>query len=831
MTPEEAQAVGAAWQARGVPAFPIAISWNESKSKCDKRPLTEHGHSDATLDPEVLAEQIAAKRPRRDEVLGIGLRPGAGGFVIFDGDVIHDRQAADGPGYLLTELRLPPYSYTTSTGSGGVHRWYRKRDELVEVPNVPTWEPHGIEVRADRGWVVAPGTVTPWGTWERAEGSPDWPTVAMIPERAWIDLVGPLPGAYAAPGSTSTSSKAWQRYQPAEHDEQLHPGTLEVLRWLCSPDREHPVDSSLAAFRLRDGGDPYLDLVRPGKNAGTSATLGFIGPGVLKVWSSNWPGLASGVWDLDKLDPLVEVAVEPVTGQVVNPGRYFDKADGLKVATLAADVAGLVGPFATGPGDTLWPWRDGVYVHDDDATVRAAVVGLLGERHRGSHLTNTVQVLKARHTSTVLPAGHDHPDGRYLNLTNGLLDWQAGTLLAHDPAVPSVHRIPLVWDPAATCPATDGFLASLFGDEDGVAEFILEVIAAAIYGGHPFHQRAVMLLGRGKNGKGSFIALLRAVLGSRNVSEVKPQALDANRFASARLYGKLANIAGDVSPTAFVSAERFKEVVAGDVIDAEHKYGQPFSFHPVATILAAFNEMPSTADRSDGFFRRWLVVPFPHRFVDADGDLGKNDRIRDPHIAAAITTPAELSGLLVKVVEALRRLYDRGDFAPPAFVLKASDSFREHGDPVVAFLRDTYRHDPDGFVSRAEIGAAYRAYCEGNGLKIPANSKLYAHVVAAGEAALGYPISERKRNGLRGFLGIEALGTAFRGSWGTYEVPEVPSPLRTGERVTKVPQLPRPSNEARCPVEDCDNTATTGTLKPDGAGWWRVCDDHAERSA
>ncbi|WP_323099428.1 phage/plasmid primase, P4 family [Intrasporangium sp. YIM S08009] len=435
---------------------------------------------------------------------------------------------------------------------------------------------------------------------------------------------------------------------------------------------------------------------------------------------------------------------------------YFDRHDGLRVASLATDVAAEAGPFALGPGDTLWTYRDGVYVDEGDTAVRSSVVGLCGERFRDSHLRNVTHVLKAQHTHVRLPSGTEVPPDTFLNLPNGLLDWRQGLLRRHDPRVPSVHRIPTDWRPEARCPATDRFLRSLFGDDEQVLAFVDEVVAAVLYAGHPFHQRAIMLLGRGKNGKGALLTWLRSLVGDANVAEVKPQALDANRFASAQLYGKLANLAGDVAPTAFTNAERFKEITAGDIIDAERKYGQPFSFHPVATLIASFNEMPATADRSEGFFRRWLVLEFPHRFVDESEATGAEDeRIRDATVTARVTTPQERSGYLNRAVAGLRRLHERGDFLPPPSVTRATERFREHADPVVSFLTEAYSADRDGFTLRSQLKREYDWYCEQNGTKPLSAGKLYEHLPHAAAAALGSSIHPHKRGGERGFLGLQ----------------------------------------------------------------------------
>jgi P4 family phage/plasmid primase-like protien len=488
---------------------------------------------------------------------------------------------------------------------------------------------------------------------------------------------------------------------------------------------------------------------------------------------SDWTGILA--WALNNADSAVrcsihnptrneaatawQAAQHPTPGHPANPDRFFDKREGLLVATLAEQVERSVGPFANGPGDTLWVFRGGVYVDDGEQDVRRVVVNLCGERYRDSYLRNVLQVLKAGHTRVTLLSGTAKPDDRYLNLPNGLLDWRTSTLLPHDPDVPSVHRIPVRWDPRAKCPLTDRFLRDIFGDDDEMIAFVEEIVGAVLYAGHPFHQRAVMLLGEGKNGKGSFLAWLRLLVGDPNVSEVKPQALDDNRFASAQLYGKLANLAGDVAPTAFTNAERFKEITAGDVIQAEHKYGHPFSFHPVATVVASFNEMPATVDRSEGFFRRWIVLPFPHRFVDeSEATSDPDERTRDPQAVSQVSQPPELSGFLNRAVAGLKRLHDRGDFDAPIEALFAMERFREYGDPVVAFLKEMFTADQKGFLSRLVLQTTYKDYCDANGVMPMSPARLYQHLPGAANAALGVRVEQIKRRGDRGFKGLDWKG-------------------------------------------------------------------------
>ena len=56
--------------------------------------------------------------------------------------------------------------------------------------------------------------------------------------------------------------------------------------------------------RVRAG---WVEVCRPGKDDGASATVGRLGAGVVKVWSSNWPGLPAGVYGGHELRKLAGV--------------------------------------------------------------------------------------------------------------------------------------------------------------------------------------------------------------------------------------------------------------------------------------------------------------------------------------------------------------------------------------------------------------------------------------------------------------------------------------------------------------------------------------------
>jgi len=417
------------------------------------------------------------------------------------------------------------------------------------------------------------------------------------------------------------------------------------------------------------------------------------------------------------------------------PARGFiDPRDGLQTLALTAAVDAM-GPLATDFSGRVYTYRDGVWLPDGERAIRHRCVDLLGERYRMMHAATVVDVVRSREPLL----DDEQQDADNLNLPNGLLNWRTYTLGQHSPAVASTVRFPVRWNPTATCPNIERWMGQVFPAD--AREFVEEVIGYALFNGNPLH-KAVLLFGRGRNGKGTFLRLLKALIGERNISSVTPQSLDDNRFRAAELYGKVANLVGDVDPRIFKATETFKQVTGGDVITAERKGGHPFQFTCRALMVAAFNELPRSADTSEGFFSRWIVVPMTAYFPAG---------VADPSVEAKMHTAEELEGLLVLAVRGLNRVMGRGRFEIPASVATEMEAFRRVADPVRAWLEELIEQtEPDRFYPRTELYGHYQRWCHSNGHTVSGAARLYERVEAAGVGLV-----PRKRMGTRGYLVIK----------------------------------------------------------------------------
>ncbi len=425
---------------------------------------------------------------------------------------------------------------------------------------------------------------------------------------------------------------------------------------------------------------------------------------------------------------------EPRDGKVAFGGKRQSLIGkgGLRSASAGSAVL-AEGPIRPAPDGRLWAHTGGVWRPGGDTEVNRRLVGLLGQKYRPSYVKTVTDWLRAQ---PMIDPGAIDPTT--INVADGLLDWRTGQLRPHDPEHHSTVQLPVRWNPDAQCPRIDRFLNEV---APGLSDFLDEVIGYTVAPGNPLH-RAVLLLGGGRQGKGTFLRMVEALIGSVNCASITPHQIADNRFAAASLYGRQANIAGDLEARLIERTDTFKMLTGGDTISAEHKYGQSFTFRSHATMLFSANEPPAVRDHSEGFYSRWIIVPF-------EQTIPPEKRIPEHILDRRLRANTELEGLLARAVAGLRRLMDRGDFDPPDPVRQAGEAFRVATDPIAAWLEERTVVHPDGFSPRRSVAyESYRNWCFENGRKPVGSATFYNRV----RAVPG--VDDHKRGGVRGFLGL-----------------------------------------------------------------------------
>ncbi|MHB1418197.1 MAG: DNA primase family protein [Bacillota bacterium] len=358
--------------------------------------------------------------------------------------------------------------------------------------------------------------------------------------------------------------------------------------------------------------------------------------------------------------------------------------------------------------DALWVYSNGVYRPDGDRVVKTSGQKLLGESAKDNRITETLHYIE-RATMTELP----EPDFQFINVQNGLLEWQTLKMYPHDPKRFDILQLPVIYDEKAICEAFYGYLDSSF--EETIIPLIGEVMGLCIIPSTRF-EKAVMLKGPAGSGKSTLLDTIINLLGYENVSNVPLQDLEENKFARSMLLGKLANIFADLDDRALKSSSMFKTLVTGDMITGERKFGHPFSFRNYARLLFSANKLPGSRDRTTAFYDRWIIIPFERTFRNTEGD--------DKDLRNKLRSPQELSGIFLFALEGLRRVYENGRFTMPDKVIMALKEYEKDNDSVASFIADCVVVDKVAYTSKQIFYRTYRMYCEEEGMRPVSNKEL-----------------------------------------------------------------------------------------------------------
>lgn len=342
--------------------------------------------------------------------------------------------------------------------------------------------------------------------------------------------------------------------------------------------------------------------------------------------------------------------------------------------------------------DDLYVYENGVYVKgervfQEESTATLGVEFQTGRiREALAYIKNIVSEVSPEEATT---------NEVFLNVRNGLLRLDTLELVPHTSELLTVVQLPVEYYPDADCTAVDEFLRAVVA---GDCIPVIEEMAGYCLIPSMKYEKALMLVGEGGNGKGTLIALLAAMLGAQNVSGVSFQDLSENRFASAELFGKMANLHADIPNKILENSSRFKELVSGDMIQAEKKHKAPFMFHNRAKLIFSANEPPTSKDNTEGFHRRLLIVPFPNKFTNRE-------------LRQRLFTPESLSGFLLRALQGLARLRVQDGFSKSEKVEKSLTEYREQGDTVFRFIEECCIPDAKAMTPKQEVYDSYRSMC------------------------------------------------------------------------------------------------------------------------
>lgn len=300
-------------------------------------------------------------------------------------------------------------------------------------------------------------------------------------------------------------------------------------------------------------------------------------------------------------------------------------------------------------------------------------------------------------------------DAKYIAFENGILDITTGEMLSFSPDLYVTNQIPWRYDPTAYSKVADQMLDRIACHDPAVRALLEECTGYCFFRWNEL-RKAFILTGGKRGGKSTFLDCIKAILGENNVCSLDLQEI-GDRFSTAMMFGKLANIGDDIGDDFLAGTQVaiFKKVVAGNRIKAERKGQDPFDFDPYVKLLFSANEIPRMRDRGNAVLDRLIIIPFNATFDKSQKDY-------DPFLKYKLMERESMEYMIRLGVEGLKRVLENDDFTRSEAVEQRTQEYEEENNPILAFLKDT---DMDVDIINEPTGDVYRRYscfCQENGL-------------------------------------------------------------------------------------------------------------------
>jgi putative DNA primase/helicase len=293
-------------------------------------------------------------------------------------------------------------------------------------------------------------------------------------------------------------------------------------------------------------------------------------------------------------------------------------------------------------------------------------------------------------------------------VANGVVDLRTGNFREGKPSDRITQRSPVKYDPGARSPR---WLA--FQDEVTCGDTELIKWKKKFYGycltGITNEQCFVINYGRGANGKGRELAVMRYVFGDYacntpfSTFELSSRAQIPNDLAA--LVGKRLVTSSETNEGTRLNEARIKMISGEDPVTARFLNHEFFTFMPVLKVVLAVNNKPLIYDDTYGIWRKVRLVPFNRRFVgDAD----------DKELLSKLVS--EASGILNWLIEGNSAWKSEGLEPTPDCIRAATKEYQEESDPLSEFLDAECTINPQAFATSSRLYETYKVWCGAQGI-------------------------------------------------------------------------------------------------------------------
>lgn len=373
-------------------------------------------------------------------------------------------------------------------------------------------------------------------------------------------------------------------------------------------------------------------------------------------------------------------------------------------------------------------YKDGVYV-DGQAEIEAEMIKHISNLNRAKR-TEVMAYL-----NLLIRENTPASDANMIAFKNGVYDIIKDTFVPFAPTLIMTNKINWDYNPAAYSDLVDNTLNKIACQDKQVRMLLEEAIGYCLYRRNELG-KAFILIGDRSNGKSTFLDMVKTMLGDDNIASLDMGEL-GDRFKTAELFGKLANIGDDIGDEFIANAAVFRKLVTGERLSVERKGQDPFEFNNYSKMLFSANNIPRIKDKTGAVQRRLTIIPFDAKFSVDDPDY-------KPYIKYELREQDCMEYLILLGLEGLKRVLKNQGFTSSNRVQQELDEYEETNNPIIGFFKEVGIEEVENEPTK-DVYKRYQEYCLANNLQPLSNIEFSKQI----KKKFGFEIVDKKVNGTK----------------------------------------------------------------------------------
>lgn len=321
-----------------------------------------------------------------------------------------------------------------------------------------------------------------------------------------------------------------------------------------------------------------------------------------------------------------------------------------------------------------------------------------------SNKSKKAMLSEAMHYVPIMPSQMDRHKG-YINTPAGAIELKTGRVIEHSPEHYFSKLTNAEYDLHAECPQWLKFLEDIFAGDKDLIRYVQKAVGYSL-SGSTAEQCMFFLLGSGRNGKSTFIEVIREIFGDY-ASNIQPESIMVKRSGGSAINSDIARLKGarlvtcsEPNEGARLNEGLIKQLTGGDPVTARKLYGEEFEFQPEFKLWVSTNHKPIIRGTDIGVWRRIHLIPFNVQIPESKVDRQLKYKLE-----------GELTGIFRWAVDGCL-LYRKEGLRMPKVMQDSVKEYHREMDVLSAFIEDCCTEGKGLSVQSSQLYAAYLKWAE-----------------------------------------------------------------------------------------------------------------------